>query len=274
MLICSCVLNKQTVYSSPGYWPDPDHPNAVFVDRDYMEEVVDDVGRRWLVPGTASNFIYRAEHDGSGVTGFELDSYAVDIAAGAGSIWVIPSDIDPEDRVIWITPENTRSDTVYRIDPESGQVNGEILLPIPYGLVFLLAGEKYVWTYGRRQQAFFDFSHTFSATRIDVESLQVAGTYDLPNPLPLKDGREIRALIEPELLLVNEAGHLLLAYWPKGASQPGTRIILKFDWETEEYSDLGWPVRLEELCRQGEKVFLTRRGARFVAAEFSGAGCH
>jgi hypothetical protein len=238
-----------------------------------MEEAVDDIGRRWLIPGTVSNYIYRADNDGKNISRFELDSYGLHIATGAGFVWVIPSNIDPDAKVVWITASNTRSDKVYRVDPETGKVSAKISLPVPFGIGNITVGQDYVWIYGRKKVGFFNWSYPFLATRIDAKSLQVLGTYELPNPVPLKDGREISPLIEPQLLLINEGGYLLLAYWPKGASQPGHRITVKYELDTGEYSELAWPLKPEEMCPQGEKIFLTKRGKRDIAVQSSEVSC-
>lgn len=272
LMMTGCVVYDPII--EPGYWPDPNDPTGILVSRLYMEEAVDDVGRRWLIPGTGSNVIYRTDSSGTDISEFELDHAGVDIAAGAGFVWVIPSNIDPDAKVVWITPSNTRSDRVYRLDPETGKVNAKISLPVPFGLAFIIVGQDYVWIYGRKDVGFFNFSmHQFLATKIDATSLQLLGTYELPNPVPLTDGREIRPLIEPQLLLINEAGYLLLAYWPKGANPPGQRIVVKFELETREYSELAWPLKRAQLCSQSEKVFLTETGMTVFNIEKNEFNC-
>jgi len=271
VLMSGCVFHNPVI--EPGYWPDQYPGPGILVSRAYMQEAVDEAGRRWMIPGTGSNSIYRLEISGEDITEFKMDHAGIDIAAGAGFIWVIPSNVDPDDKVIWMTPSNTRMDRLYRIDPDTGEVNAEISLPVPFGVPFMTVGQDYVWIYGRKNVGFLNFSRPFLAAKIDATSTQVLGTYELPNPIPLDDGREISALIEPELLVINEAGYLLLLYWPKEVSQPGHQIIVKLDLETGRYSELAWPLQRADLCSQSEEYFLTNRGMSVFGVKINEISC-
>ena len=272
LLMFGCVVYNPVI--EPGYWPDAYDGPGILVSRSYMDEAVDDAGRRWMIPGTGSNFLYRLESNGKDISEFQLDHAGSKLAVGAGFVWVIPENIDPDDKVVWITPSNTRSDRLYRIELESGEVNAEISLPVPFGLADIDVGQEYVWIYGRKKVAFLNLSsHKFLVAKIDATSLQVIGTYELPNPVPLDDGRKIRPLIEPQLLVINEVGYLLLAYWPKQASEPGQRIIVKSELDTGKYSELSWPLKRADLCSQSEKYFLTKRGMSLLGAGTNEISC-
>lgn len=238
---------------TPARAVDPLDKLPVKFDRYRIEKYEDGDGTWWILPHDGSKSIYRANINTNEVTKIELDAEANQIVAGAGYVWVVPSE-----------HFFAKFDKIYRIDPEAMIVDLRISLPEEYRSFDIVPGSKFVWLVGDLTENLF--TNEADITQIEVKTGRIVAFYGHPKPLKV-DNEELRTISPPDLLLINENKYLLLGVWEKIEKDMSYGIV-RFDLNSRQYSRVfgAW-------CPSGEKVVLTPAGMRQFGSESRAVDC-
>ncbi len=242
LMLSGCITMGPCTVEYPRYWPVRNDTSGILISQIYKAEAVDDEGRTWLWPGNCTNFLYRLDSNGQDISRYDIDYSIVDISAGAGALWAIPSGRAFSGAV-----------EIYRINLETVTVNSRILLPVKMDWSDVIAGHDFIWVYGRLRKNFFDLSYQLVVVQIDPKSVSVTATYEIPDIIQTKSGAKINPVTQPKLLLIDETSHFLLALYDKETTPQEPKIV-KLDLETREYSELAESEPIPDLCADYRKV--------------------